>query len=271
MPRSKAFKRVLVLPDLHLRPAGGGVPSGEDIETLAAVEQYVGCYAWDEVVLLGDLMDLDCISAHNSHKPRLVEGKRLQADFDYANEWLDRWTSLIPVAKWTLIEGNHDERLERYMDAWPAMAGKLEMDRNLCLTERGINWVRYWTKGELYSIGNAYFGHGRSAGKYHAEKMVADYGVCIYGGHTHDVMEMPKVLLGKDKTLVGKTLGCLCRYDQPYMKGKPSKWQQAFAVFHFWPNGFFNEYTVKCFSGGFVSPEGDFYERKERKVKVNVA
>lgn len=258
-------KNVLVLPDLHLRPPSGKVRSGEDIGTLAAVEQYARTVQWSEVVMLGDLMDLDCISAHNSKKPRLVEGARLQVDFDYANAWLDRWqNNVCPGAAWTLIEGNHDERLERYIDAFPALEGKVELESNLHLEGRGIKWIRYWSAGELYHIGNAYFGHGRSTAKYHAEKHVNEYGVCFYYGHTHDVQEMPRVFLGNDKTLVGKSMGCLCRYDQPYMKGRPSKWQQAFGHFRFWPNGYFNEYTVKVFSRGFVGPDGIFYQRKEK-------
>ncbi len=252
-------KRVLFLPDIHLRPAAEGVPSGEDIETLKAVGRYVDDYRWDEVVLAGDLVDLDCISSHNHGKPKLVEGRRLQKDYDYANRWLDQWQARTPGAKWTLIEGNHEYRAVRYAEAFPAMAGKVEVPVNLRLKERGIGWVPFWSEGKLYQIGNAYFGHGRSTTKYHAQKNLTDFGVPYYYGHTHDVQEFSMTRHGDDKTICAKSYGCLCRYNQPYMQGKPSKWQQAFGVFHFKPNGFFNDYCVKIFGNHFTSPEGQGY------------
>jgi hypothetical protein len=250
-------RRVLVLPDIHLRPASNGVPSGEDTESLAAVERYVSRYKWDEVVVLGDLMDFDCISAHNAQKLKLVEGKRIQKDYDHGNRFLDRWQRATGSAVWTLIEGNHDERIERYIEANPVLEGSVEMAEKLNLAGRGIRWVRFWTRGEVYSIGNAHFIHGLYCNKYHAERHARDYGVCIFYGHTHDVQEMPQTLRGSDKTIVGQSMGFLGRYDQPYMKGRPSKWQQAFGVFHFMPNGYFNHFVVRIFDHKFISPEGE--------------
>src|SRR5579885_506194 len=252
----KKAKRVLVLPDIHLRPSLNGVPSGEDIETLSSVQRYVARYKWDEVVQIGDLIDFDCISSHNAHKLRVIEGRRIQKEYDYGNRWLDSWQKATGGAEWTILEGNHCERVERYIDANPALEGSLEFDKQLQLKQRGIRWVRFWTKGEIYSIGNAHFIHGQHTNKYHAEKTAAEYGVCVFYGHTHDVMCVPKSLRGADKSILGQSLGCLCRYDQPYMRGRPSKWQQAFGVFHFQPDGFFNHYVVNIFDHKFISPEG---------------
>lgn len=250
-------RRVLVLPDIHLRPACNGVASGEDTETLAAVQRYAARYKWDEVVLLGDLLDFDCISSHNANKLRVVEGKRIQKDYDHANRFLDSLQRATGDAAVTIIEGNHDERVERYIDAHPELEGSLEVSDRLNFKRRGIRWVRYWTKGEVYSIGNAYFIHGLYCNKYHAERHASEFGSCIFYGHTHDVQEMPKSLKGANKTIIGQSLGCLCRYEQPYMRGRPSKWQQAFGVFHFQPNGFFNHYVTRIFDHRFVSPEGE--------------
>lgn len=251
-------KRVLVLPDIHLRPACNGVPSGEDTETLAAVLRYASRYKWDEVIQIGDLLDFDCISSHNANKLKLVEGKRIQKDYDHAARFLDTWQRATPGAQWTILEGNHDERIERYIETNPVLEGSLEMADRLRFKDRGIRWVRYWTKGELYSVGNAHFAHGLYCNKYHAERHASDYGVAIFYGHTHDVQEMPKTLRGSDKTIIGQSLGCLCRYNQPYMKGRPSKWQQAFGVFHFQLDGFFNHYVVRVFNHRFISPEGEY-------------
>ena len=112
----------------------------------------------------------------------------------------------------------------------------------------------------MFQLGNAYFTHGKFLNKYHAFKMVDTYGVCIYYGHTHDIMEFPKSTWGKDKTLVGKSLGCLCLYEQSYMKGAPSNWQQAFSEFYIFRDGFFQENTTKIFNHRFVGANGKIYQ-----------
>ncbi len=184
-------KRVLVVPDLHCRPEYNGIPTGEDTESLKAVLRYAADQSWHEVVLLGDVVDLDCLSSHNHGKPKLVENQRLQADYDHANRFLDKLQKAVSrnacsSPKITYIEGNHEFRATRYAEAFPAMAGKVEVPVNLRLNERGINWVPFWSEGKLYRIGNAYFGHGRSTTKYHAQKNLTDYGVPYYYGHCFD-------------------------------------------------------------------------------------
>jgi hypothetical protein len=256
---SKPLRRVLVIPDLHLRPATNGVPTGEDTATLAAMERYVRDHKWDVVVQLGDLMDWDCISSHNANNLRAVAGKTIQREYDHANKWLDRWQDATHGALWIIEEGNHDHRVERYIDANPAMQGLMEMDLKLGLADRKIEWVRFWSQGALYKIGNAHFGHGWYTNKYHAFRTVEEAGVCVYYGHTHDVQSFSKSLRGSDKTLEAQSLGCLCRYDQPYMRGRPSKWQQAFGVFYIRPDDFFSHSVVKIFKNHFISPEGEPY------------
>lgn len=253
------IKRVLVLPDPQLRPAYGGVPTGEDTQTLKAVERYVRDHRWDEVVLLGDFLDLDCLSSHNHGKPLLVEGRRLQLDYDHGQRFLDKWQDLTYPAKWTIIEGNHEFRAVRYAEAFPAMQGSVEVPNGLDLKGRDIKWVPFWSEGKLHQIGNAYFGHGRFTNEHHAKKNLGVYGVPFYYGHTHDVQEASVTRYGDDKTICAKSMGCLCRYNQPYLQGRPSKWQQAFGVFHFQTSGFFNDYIVKIFDHGFISPEGQVY------------
>lgn len=252
----KNIYRVIILSDCQ-------VPY-EDKKTLAVVEKYMADHKWDEWVQVGDFLDFDCISKYNAEAFRNVENKRLSEDYAAGNEILDRHQKIIrkrnPKAKFTLLEGNHEYRVEKLMDKYPVLEGSLEVEKGLKLKERGIKWVRCYQKGDIYNIGNAYFHHGLYTGKYHAAKMVDNYGVNIYYGHTHDVMSFPKILRGKDKTLEGHSLGCLCDYNQSYIQGNPTNWQQAFGVGYFFPNGFYNIYVVRIFNHQFVSPEGKHYK-----------
>lgn len=250
--------KVIVLPDLQ-------VPY-HDKRSLKAVEKYMADNTWDEYVNLGDFMDLDCISSHNANNIRQVEAKRIFKDYEVGNEILDRHQAIIkkhnPKAKFTLLEGNHDYRIERYLDQFPQLEGLIEIENGLKLKQRGFKWVRCYQKGELHKIGHAYFHHGRFTNQYYARKMVEYYGVNIFFGHNHDIQGFSKVNYGKNKTLVGQSLGCLCEYEQSYIKGNPTNWQQAFGIFYFLPNGHFTYYIARIFQHRFISPEGKIYDGK---------
>ncbi len=247
--------RVLVIPDMQ-------VPY-EDKESVAAVEKYMADVRYDEVIILGDFLDLDCISSHNAKNLRAIEGKSIQADYDYANALLDRWQRIVrkrnPDARWVLLEGNHEYRAERYLDEHPQLRGLLEVERGLRLKERGFKWVRCYAKGEVYKLGKAHFHHGLYCGSNHARKMVENFGVNIFYGHTHDVIEWPKTTYGEDSTIIGKSLGCLCG-PQPYMNGRPDNWQQAVTDFFFTDDGFFNHFVSRIFQHRLIAPNGKVYD-----------
>lgn len=233
-------KNVLAIPDLHA-PV-------HDVRSLKAVEEVMGGERWDEIVQIGDFMDHNSISSHNIGKLRKVEGQTLQADYDVGNSILDRWQKLAPKAKLTILQGNHDERPERLVDAQPQLRGRVETEHGLHLKKRGINWVPWWRDKRLtYQIGNAHFIHGLYTNQYHAAKHAARWGVNVFYGHLHDVQGYSVVLQGEDKTIVGQSLGCLCEYNQDYLQGAPSAWQQAFGAFHFFADGFFTYNVVRIF------------------------
>src|SRR5437899_357253 len=115
------IKRVAVLPDTHL--------PFESKRSVAAVEKYLVTEKWDEVILLGDLLDFDEISSHNVTNLRAVEGKTIQKTYDYANRYLDRLQKIVDGAKITFLEGNHDFRVERLIDACPRLRGSIEVEK----------------------------------------------------------------------------------------------------------------------------------------------
>lgn len=237
-------KDVLVLPDLHL--------PYEDKKTLSAVEKLMAAQKWDEVIYIGDLMDFLAISDYEKNNRRLLEGKRLKDDYDHANALLDRHQALCPLAEFTILQGNHDERMERFIDKHPELEGLLEVEINLHLKERGIRWIPFWRVGKTYKIGKATFGHGDATGKYHAYQMVRDYGCNVYYGHTHDVQSYPLQQKGDWKTKEGHSLGCLIDFRQAqYMRGRANKWQQAIGVFHFWEEGDYQANIIRIFKHRF--------------------
>lgn len=257
---AKEVQRWCVLPDLQC--------PYEDKVTLRAVEAYMAAHRWDGYINLGDLCDFNEISRYNEGYPGRVK-ERVDQTFRAVNTVLDRHQTIIRArnkdARFVLLEGNHDYRAAAYTEKHPELGKTLNVPLNLRLKERGFEWVPSWSKGKLFKLGNAYFTHGLIISKYHAAVMAARFGVSIYYGHTHDVMEFPIVLRGADKTVVGKSLGCLCNYEQAYMKGAPSNWQQAFAEFFVLPDGFYTEHTTRIFKHRFVGIDGVVYDGRRIK------
>jgi predicted phosphodiesterase len=241
--------RVIILPDLQT--------PYHDSKTLSAVEKFMADYRWDEYVNLGDLMDFDMLSSFNKESLRQLESRRIMKDYELANSILDRHQKIVrsnnKKAKFTLLEGNHENRLEKAVDKLPSLEGLVEVESNLKLAERGFKWVRSWSRGELHKIGKLHFSHGKYTTKYHAAKMVDTYGVNIVYGHTHDVQSYARTILGKDKSIKAQSLGHLADEAKlAYMKNGPSNWLQAIAVAEIRKDGAYNLYPIEIINHTFT-------------------
>jgi predicted phosphodiesterase len=234
-----------------------------DVKALAVFEKYMANHVWDGYLHLGDLMDMDTISGFNKGKPGNVEGRYIVDDFAMTNKMLDRHQQIVwennPYAKFVLLEGNHEERIDRFISENPVFKGDLDLEKKLRLKDRGFEWVRAWSKGEVFRIGKASFVHGEAASGNHAKKMAEKEDGSIFYGHTHDMICWPVVRRDKTKPHVGQSLGCMCQLEQSYMRGKPSNWQQGFGVFHFLADGTYTYYTPRIINGRFIGPDGVLY------------
>jgi predicted phosphodiesterase len=245
--------RALILPDIHY--------PREDKRTMAAVEKYMDSQSWDYLIYLGDVGDFDCISGHNAGKPRLTSGQAIAKDYKYINARLENHARIVgPKTKMIWIKGNHDERPERIVDEFPAYEGQIEVENNVELIKNGrITYLNFWRGNESAELGHATFIHGQYTSEHHAKAHVMAYGCNVFYGHLHDFQQYSKVWRGDNKTIMGQSLGCLCSYNQPYMRGRPNKWQQGFGVFYFQPNGFFNYFPTMIFNHQFIAPDGVIY------------
>lgn len=234
-----------------------------DKTAMAAVEKYMADHRWDGWLQLGDLIDFNELSRWEVGNNRMDKTGAIRKSYESAASLLDRHAGIIRkrnrAARMVIIEGNHEDRITQYLEKNPEGEGLLEVPNALEFKRRRIEWVPYWSKGALFKLGKAYFIHGRYTSKHHAEKHLEQYGVNVFYGHLHTMQTHSKRTLGKDNTKEAACLGCLCRHDLAYMRGGPSDWQLGFAVFHFWPDGFFQHYVVRIFRDRFISPEGKVY------------
>lgn len=243
---------IIVLPDMH-------VPE-HDKRTVNNVLKYVQDTGPHKAIIqIGDFVDLSCISHHSKDSLIAQTEHTVQGEYAEGRKILRDIQSASPNSEKIMLEGNHEFRATRWIEKYPQMRGAIEPQLGLDLDKYGWKYIPYWSTGEVYKCKKAMFVHGRWCNKYHAEKHVREYAHNIFFGHTHDCQEFSQARYGDNDTIVGASLGCLCKYDMTYMQGTPSKWQQAFGHFFFKPNGFFNYYVVKIFDHKFVGPNGKEY------------
>jgi hypothetical protein len=161
-------------------------------------------------------------------------------EYRVADAILSRHEKIIrgnnPKARMVLLEGNHSFRIEAYIDQHLELEGMIEVEKLLRLNERRIEWVRSWSEGELFQLGNCFFHHGLYLGDFHSKQMAVKFKRNILYGHTHDLQVYSSYGYRADHVTIAASLGCLCKIPQKYLHGAPTRWTQAVTVFEFEPS-----------------------------------
>lgn len=170
-------RRVLFIPDAH-HP----FVDRDAWELVLRVARY---YQPHVLVILGDFADFYAVSFFAKNPAR----KNLLADeLEQTRTALRELTEAAgpQCSTKVYLEGNHEERLGRYITQnAPALAGLLDVDRALGITERGYDFVRY---KKSYQLGKLRISH--DFGK-HGHGAILDARNTVEGnaviGHVHSL------------------------------------------------------------------------------------
>lgn len=216
----------------------------------------------DEVILLGD--QLDCAGVFSSHARAYTNemAESYEEDCAAGNKFLDLLQKACPRATWDELEGNHEQRIERWATSTfttkrdaDAIIEKIGPAKALDLKARGI---RYYRRSEHYqgiSIpgtirrGRCFFTHGVSHGKHATHEHLTRFGACVVHGHTHRAQS------AVERTVSSSGLGAWCpgtlsKLQPLYMHTSPTSWSHGYAVQFVAPSGLFMHWNVPIFSGG---------------------
>jgi len=252
---------VLILPDVH-------VPY-HDKRAIDAVLDFATDESWDEIVQLGDFLDIDPVSSHNKGKPGNNEGKRLIDEFSQGKDLLDQISAAVfrrnSECKRTILEGNHEHRVNRFLQEQPALEGLIEVEHGLELESKGWNYVRAHSKGDSHVINGTHLIHGISASDAHAKRTAISWGANVIYGHTHCVQSYSHKMRGNNRTVIARSIGCLCRLRPAYLHCQPDKWSHAFAVMHINTRHRITVTVCEIENGRFAAPNGRIYGAKKKK------
>jgi len=207
-----------------------------------------------QVINLGDFLDLPMYGTYEqetnfAHTAQLAinRGHRFLAE-QRANAGMD--------ARIILLEGNHDKRLNRFIntnaaaaygikvanipDAWPV----LSLQNLLRCDELGVEFIdgypaaAHWINKRLRAM------HGdraNASGSTAAQYANSNPNISTLFGHTHRMEQQSKTVFDRDQSIksVSFSPGCLCRVDGavPSVKGGVDVKGQALQYFENWQQG----------------------------------
>lgn len=236
--------RITAQPDTHMKH--------RDEAALGAMMNFLDHFRPHLHIIGGDLLDADGIS----HWPANALGpRRFIPEVKDARRFLDALKSkLCASGDIVYIEGNHEDwirqamvaRMPEFFDGLDELGLMPDLSGLLQLPERGIPLIPV---NEIFKVGKLHFTHGLFTGPSAPKKHLSLIKGNIYYFHTHDVLTHHEPSM--HGMIEAASLGCLCRLDAPFLKGRPNNWVHAFGIFEVRRDGSFSFYCPKIFDGQF--------------------
>jgi len=213
------------------------------------------------VVFIGDIMTFDCFSAWDKDKRKKMEGRRYSKEIKKGNEFLDRMYAQTKKAKpeYILTEGNHEERLWRYIDQYPVIDGALDYRIDLGLYEKQWTIIPY---REYIKIAGIDFTHipineaGKPiGGKYVAHRALELHNGSTIFGHTHKLQTASIHRHGARHLSQALNVGCFFEHVDDYAKGSITSYWRGLVLVDHYKHGRFGWHPIsvgklkKCYKG----------------------
>lgn len=206
--------KILIIGDAH-------ITEQDNLNRFRGMEKIIKKHKPNKIVIIGDFLTMDCLSAWDKNKKKVMEGKRFKNEIDKGNEALTLIQSFF-TGEIIYIEGNHEDRVERYLDVNPTFDGVVNIPIQLKLEERKIRWIKF--KG-FYNINGISFthipisGNGRPiSGTNMTKKALSMFSNSVVFGHTHSLKidHETRHNSGMNKAL---NVGCFFEEDHDYTEG----------------------------------------------------
>lgn len=226
------MRKVVVIGDAHASPETG------ELERFSAAGKFILHERPTDIVIIGDFITLDSLSFWDKNKRLKMEGRRFSLDVDAGNTALNYLLSSINidnsrrkanhkrlyVPNIHYLEGNHEERLRRYIEYDAVLDGTLSVESELRLASRNIQWTPY---GSYLSINNVLFTHIPFSGNGRpyssngmqaslAKKILLASNRSVVYGHTHK-LEIAHTTRREGEQIHAINVGCFTSdVPEPY-------------------------------------------------------
>jgi len=248
---SKTGNTMFVIPDTHYtspKSEDGGI----DERAMSCILQAIEIVKPDIGVHIGDVGEWESVShwkwSRQRRPPLQYVLDQLQEEAEYVNAGMDNISAAFKSAKTKdlhIIEGNHEVWVDGLVHENSHLRKDWAPENLLRLKERGFKYHRY---GKYIPFGklNLYHG-GHYTGVNHTRAHCMGLSASVMYGHVHDAQ---KAALNKLGGFHGAwSIGCACKMDKPFLKGRPTNWSHNFAIVHLERGGTFHVDVVDIIKG----------------------
>ena len=236
-----------------------------DLSAFACATRAIMDETPDELILLGDMLDLPDWSDHFVQSPEFAFTTQMSIN------WFGSWLRQIRpfCGKIIYIEGNHETRLLRGImtntvsafklkpATLPAAHPLLSIEAMLGLKELDIEYLGPYPRGSYWLNSNLQMIHGDKIGAKSGQtamKMLDQLRASLMQGHVHRQESAHITSHSQEKTVTygAYSLGCLARIDGMVpSKSDRVNWQQGFAIVDY-NEDLFQVNMVNIVDGGYI-------------------
>tara|TARA_R110000744_G_scaffold372159_1_gene483673 strand:- start:33 stop:821 length:789 start_codon:yes stop_codon:yes gene_type:complete len=224
---------ILAIGDCH-------VEVGESIERFKWLGQYILKAKPDIIVIIGDFLSLDCLSSWDKNKRLKMEGLRYAHEIDLGKLALKHMFKPMKEynkkrreqhksgyqPRFVFVEGNHENRLPRYLEEHPELEGTMDIYEDLQLELLHAQWVSYDDYLEIEGIQFCHIPfakNGRPIGRMHICKQALELSAkSVVFGHTHKGTWENMYRIGAEHLQQALNIGCFFEHQPDYVAGAPS-------------------------------------------------
>jgi len=226
----------IVVGDTHIGP-------GQNLRRADWLGRYIKDIKPNRVVYIGDHNTFDSLSAWDKDKRKKMEGRRFQKDLDTLKKFTNKVNAAAGRYEYEsiLTEGNHEYRVDRYIDYHPELDGQLEY-----VVRGGLEGFKIIPYMSFYKHKGISFTHvpimenGRPvSGKYATARSLDICAGSVVFGHTHKLDYRAVHKHGQAHLQEALNVGCYFEHVDEYALGSMTSYWRGLVTLEHYQHGRF--------------------------------
>lgn len=215
---------IVAIGDAHWAPR-------QRLRRASALNRFLKRTEPDEVVIIGDWIDMGSLSRFDTIGSKAMEGTRVRADIESGKAALAALMEDLPDVPLVFVEGNHEERLGRMYAEHPRLEGLADLPGEFeeASGARSFRFVPY--RDYYVRSGGLAFTHVPHNNMKPIEsvngvrKVLESSALSVVYGHTHR-LDFGTLTRNNGGQIYGLNIGCFIepQHDPEYMKGRVKDW-----------------------------------------------
>lgn len=249
-------KTTLVVPDAHCGP-------GHNFTRFSALGSLITDKRPDNIVLMGDFVTLESLSAWDLGKAGKMEGKRYSEDCKAGVQAIDLMLSplrrlqarqkklgeFVYSPKIVYLMGNHEDRLDRYLATKPELSAHLDVAKDLELEESGFTDIVPYRgfielEGVLFTHAVMNAANTAIGGKTALSVIAQAVSKSVVIGHLHRLETINVTRHGADDIIQILSTGCFFEGVEDYADGGLNAYWRGVMLLSHYKKGRFDITTI---------------------------